>query len=119
MERRTVSSQPLTVDSHEPPVVVIGAGLAGLISATLVGRAGLPVTLLEKSSAVGARAVTRQKNGFSINLGPHALYRHGMLRQTLKHLGISVSGGIPAGDGGFGLYQGRAHTLPVGLMSLL
>src|SRR4051812_10688411 len=104
MERRTaVNSQQVTVNCHEPAVVVVGGGLAGLISATLVGRAGLPVVLLEKSSVVGGRAVTRQKNGFSFNLGPHALYRHGMLRQTLKHLGITVVGAIPAGDGGFGL----------------
>jgi phytoene dehydrogenase-like protein len=101
------------------PVVVIGGGISGLVSAALIGNAGLPVVLLERTSAVGGRAATREKNGFCFNLGPHALYRRGVLRQTLTRLGIDVRGGIPTGNGGFAISGGRAHTLPVGLASLL
>jgi phytoene dehydrogenase-like protein len=77
------------------------------------------VTLLEKSAAPGGRATTRNRDGYLFNLGPHALYRGGHLRQTLKGVGVDVHGGVPTGNGGFALYRGRLHTLPVGLTSLL
>lgn len=100
-------------------IVVIGGGLSGLISATVAARAGVPVVLVEKASAIGGRAATRERNGFCFNLGPHALYRHGILRKTLKALGVDANGGVPTGDGGFALVAGRLHTLPVGIVSLL
>lgn len=105
--------------STRAPIVIVGGGLSGLVSAALIGRAGLPVVILEKTSAVGGRASTREKNGFLFNLGPHALYRRGVLRQTLKQLGVDVRGGVPTANGGFAIARGRAHTLPVGLTSLL
>jgi hypothetical protein len=115
----SVVSPRSSVVSQELPVVVIGGGISGLVSAALIGKAGLPVVLLERTSAVGGRAATREKNGFCFNLGPHALYRRGVLRQTLKRLGIDVRGGIPTGNGGFAISGRRTHTLPVGLASLL
>jgi len=105
-------------DTHAP-IIVIGGGLSGLISASLIAKADLPVVLLEKSSTVGGRATTRVKHGFHFNLGPHALYRHGHLRQMLKTLGVDVHGGVPTGNGGFAVAQGRIHTLPVGVTSLI
>lgn len=105
--------------STHAPIVIVGGGISGLVSAALIGKAGLPVVLLEKTSAVGGRAATREKNGFLFNLGPHALYRRGVLRQTLKRLGIDVRGGVPTGNGGFAIAGGRAHTLPAGFASLL
>lgn len=101
------------------PIVVIGGGIAGLVSAAIAAKAGAPVILLEKASALGGRAATRQKNGFSFNLGPHALYRRGILNQTLRQLGVAVSGAAPGGNGAFALAKGRLHTLPAGLASLL
>jgi phytoene dehydrogenase-like protein len=118
-QQSPVGSQQAAIASREMPVVVVGGGFAGLVSATLVAKAGLPAVLLEKTSAVGGRASTREKDGFLFNLGPHALDRHGVLRQTLQQLGVDVRGGIPAADGGFAIAGGRAHTLPVGFTSLL
>src|SRR6185503_15809836 len=120
MEGMTTSaSRQSSVVNRELPVVVIGGGIAGLVSAALIGQAGLPVVVLERTSAVGGRAATREKNGYFFNLGPHALYRRGVLRQTLKQLGVDVRGGVPTGNGGFAIAGGRAHTLPVGFASLL
>jgi len=99
--------------------VVVGGGLSGLIASTLVARGGLPVVLLEKSTALGGRAASRLKEGFVFNLGPHALYRSGHLRKTLKTLGVDVRGAAPGANGGFVLLGGRRHTLPAGLTSLL
>jgi phytoene dehydrogenase-like protein len=101
------------------PVVIVGGGIAGLVSATLVAKAGLPALMLEKASSIGGRAVTRKKSGFSFNLGPHALYREGMLSHTLQQLGVEVTGALPPGAGGFVFRGGRRHTLPVGLTSLM
>lgn len=69
-------------------VVVIGGGLAGLTAATLLGQEGLRVTVFERGPALGGRAATRDRSGFSFNLGPHALYSGGATSRTLERLGI-------------------------------
>jgi len=105
--------------STSRPIVIVGGGIAGLVSGAIASRAGAPVVLLEKASAPGGRAATRQKHGFSFNLGPHALYRRGVLNQTLRQVGVQISGAVPGANGAFGIKGGRVHTLPVGLTSLL
>src|ERR1043165_10124356 len=97
--------------------IIIGGGVAGLVAATSTAKAGQKVLLLEKAAALGGRAATREKNGFLFNLGPHALYREGELRHTLRSFGIDPPGAIPGANGGFAMYGGRPHTLPTGFMS--
>src|ERR687890_580407 len=92
-----------TITTHQSPVVVVGGGIAGLVGATFVAKAGVPVVVLEKASAVGGRAATHEKRGFLFNLGPHALYRNGVLSQTLRQLGVEVTGAVPGGGGGFAI----------------
>ncbi len=104
---------------HQSPIVVVGGGIAGLVAAARVGRSGWPVVVLEKASSLGGRAATQERGGFLFNLGPHALYRSGILSQTLKDLGVEVHGRVPGANGGFALYRDRLHTLPIGLTSLL
>jgi phytoene dehydrogenase-like protein len=101
------------------PIVIIGGGIAGLTAAALLGRQGVPAVVLEKSGATGGRAVTHDRRGFLFNLGPHALYRAGILSETLRTLGVEVSGHLPPTSGGFALRDGHRHTLPVGLTTLL
>jgi len=101
------------------PIVVIGGGIAGLVSAATIARGGEPVVVLEKASSLGGRATTRDRDGYHFNLGPHALYRAGELRRTLKQLGVEVSGAVPGANGGFAVRGGVLHTLPVGFTSLL
>lgn len=52
-----------------PPVVVVGAGLAGLACARRLSEAGRPVTLLEKSDAPGGRVRTDLVDGFRLDRG--------------------------------------------------
>ena len=101
------------------PHIVIGGGVAGLVAATSLAKTGHPVVLLEKASSLGGRAATREKHGFSFNLGPHALYREGAFRHALRSFGIDPRGGVPGGNGGFAICDGRLHTLPTGFLSLL
>lgn len=51
-------------------VIVIGSGFAGLASASLLGKAGYEVTILEKNEQAGGRARRWEKDGFTFDMGP-------------------------------------------------
>jgi len=91
-------------------VVVVGGGLAGLAAATLLTRAQRKVVLLERT-ALGGRARSQTKNGFTLNLGPHALYRTGAARALLRDLQIAVPGAAPP-TRALGLVDGALTPLP-------
>jgi phytoene dehydrogenase-like protein len=100
-------------------VVVVGGGLAGLTCAGLLARQGAEVVLLERAQALGGRAQSDRKSGFTFNLGPHALYAHGPGMDALRALGVAAAGGDPNQRRNHALYQGKVHRLPSGLGSLL
>ena len=83
---------------HQPRTIVIGGGLAGSTAAATLSRAGRPVLLLEAAEHAGGRARTRRRDGFDLNLGPHALYRAGGGLGLLRRLGVRVAGRIPRVD---------------------
>ncbi len=99
-------------------VAIVGGGLAGLAAAALLGREGLSVALFERSRDLGGRALTTVRQGFHLNLGPHALYRTGAAMAVLRELDIAPRGGRPPVTG-LALHGGRMHALPGGLLSLL
>ena len=74
---------------------VIGGGLAGLTAANALASQGHRVTLLEQSAHLGGRARTQIENGFSFNLGPHALYGGGPAYRTFRDWDIPFSGNLP------------------------
>ena len=83
--------------ADESDIVIIGGGLAGLTTAALLARAGKAVTLFEHSSReMGGRARTAEIDSFYFNQGPHALYLTDATDSTLKEIGITYTGGIPA-----------------------
>lgn len=51
-------------------VIIIGAGFSGLASAALLGKEGFDVTVLEKNSVIGGRAMVTKNKGFSFDMGP-------------------------------------------------
>ncbi|MBL8890672.1 MAG: FAD-dependent oxidoreductase [Planctomycetaceae bacterium] len=53
----------------EKPIVIVGAGLAGLSCALGLQRAGLPFLLLEGSDRVGGRVRTEIVDGFQLDVG--------------------------------------------------
>lgn len=74
-------------------VAIVGGGLAGLTAANFLAREGKKVVVLEKSNRLGGRAMTNDKNGVLMNLGPHALYLSGDAMTILTELGLSIPGG--------------------------
>lgn len=53
----------------ESPIVIVGAGLAGLCCARGLHRAGLPFLLLDGSDRVGGRVRTETVDGFQLDVG--------------------------------------------------
>jgi phytoene dehydrogenase-like protein len=99
-------------------VAIVGGGLAGLVAAATLARAGRRAVVFEKARDAGGRARTQVEEGFEWNLGPHALYLGAAAARTLKELRVPFTGGKPPVTG-FVLDRGAKHTLPGGLVSLL
>jgi phytoene dehydrogenase-like protein len=53
----------------EPPVIIVGAGVAGLACALDLAAAGVPVQVLESGDAVGGRMRTDRRDGFLLDRG--------------------------------------------------
>jgi phytoene dehydrogenase-like protein len=75
--------------------------------------------VLEKASGLGGRAATREKGGYFVNLGAHALYLGGEAKRVLDDLGVEAPGRTPPTSGCFAVLDGQLYTLPTGLLSLL
>lgn len=69
-------------------VVIIGAGMAGLATGALLAKQGERVVVLEKGNVPGGRAYTYEEKGFTLNYGPHAVYRpqSGFLGELMARL---------------------------------
>ncbi|MHB1433744.1 MAG: NAD(P)/FAD-dependent oxidoreductase [Streptosporangiaceae bacterium] len=59
----------MTSPGGQPPVLVVGAGLAGLACALDLVAAGVPVRVLEASDAPGGRMRTDRRDGFLLDRG--------------------------------------------------
>ena len=64
-------SKPTLFDG---PVVVVGGGVAGLVTAHLLAEAGAQVVVIEKFSRVGGLARSYQYDGFVFDCGPHRFH---------------------------------------------
>lgn len=99
-------------------VVVVGGGIAGLAAAAYAARAGRAVTLLERASYIGGRAITEERSGYYFNLGPHALYRAGPGVKVLRELGVPIHGRVPPSSG-LTMRGGELQTLPASPWSVM
>jgi protoporphyrinogen oxidase len=57
------------VNTSDEPVVIVGAGLAGLSCAVALHGAGIPVRVFEASDGVGGRVRTDRVDGFTLDRG--------------------------------------------------
>jgi phytoene dehydrogenase-like protein len=93
--------------------IVVGGGIAGLTAAVALAQKGCNVTVYEQSRHFGGRAATQHQDGFSLNLGPHALYRNGPFYKALCQWQIPFSGKPPrlASDA-YLIASGRKYLFP-------
>jgi protoporphyrinogen oxidase len=57
--------------SSQPPVAVLGAGIAGLTAANFLRRSGVPVVVYEAGKQIAGLAATFQEEGFTYDFGAH------------------------------------------------
>jgi len=110
----------LSQSFHSPSntdIIVVGGGLSGLAAATYAARSGRRVTLFEKASESGGRAITKQRDGFCLNLGAHALYYRTEAGEVLRELGVPYRGKEPPPL--FALADDTLQLLPQSPLALL
>ena len=93
-------------------VVVVGAGLAGLVAGVEAARSGARTVVLDAHPA-GGRARTTDRAGYLFNEGPHALYETGPLMALLRRWGQEPRGGQPSSTV-HALLGGVIHPFPTG-----
>lgn len=54
-------------------VIVVGAGISGLLSALILSKHGYRVLLIEKEKDVGGNCRSYEVDGFRVDTGPHAI----------------------------------------------
>ncbi len=73
--------------SERYDAIVVGAGHNGLVCASLLGKAGRKVLVLEANEQVGGAAITREfADGYSVSACAHLLYQ--LQPQVQKDLGL-------------------------------
>ncbi|MFY8105221.1 MAG: FAD-dependent oxidoreductase, partial [Ramlibacter sp.] len=74
----------------DPGVVVIGAGMAGLVSALQLAARGLPVTVVEAAQAPGGKIRQLQVNGAPIDSGPTVFTLRWIFDEVLASVGTRL-----------------------------
>jgi len=70
--------------------IVVGGGVAGLIAAAYLSKAGRTTLLCEKESAPGGLVNSFERDGFIYDGGIRAMENSGVLFPMLKHLGLDI-----------------------------
>jgi 1-hydroxycarotenoid 3,4-desaturase len=72
-------------------VVVVGAGIGGLVSSLLLAHRGLDVTLVESADQPGGKIRQVQVGGVGVDSGPTVFTMRWVLDQMLEELGTSLA----------------------------
>ena len=73
------------MSAQNAPVVVIGAGPAGLTAAYALTKAGEPVTVLEADDVVGGISRTVERDGWRFDIGGHRFFTKVAAVEELWH----------------------------------
>lgn len=106
-----------------PRVVVVGAGLAGLVCAHALRRGGAEVTLLEASARAGGWVHTLREGGYLLEWGPQAFLRgeEDAFARAIDWAGLAgaVVEPTPASRRRFVLKDGALRRVPAQVHRLL
>ena len=67
----------------------------------------------------GGRARSRNQDGFTLNVGPHALFRKGPAQQVLCNLGVPLQGKALAKTGAYALLDEQVYESPYTALNLM
>lgn len=104
----------LLTHAHETRVVVVGAGIAGLVAAWECARVGMPVTVLEASDDVGGTVASAEVAGLALDIGADCWSRSDAVRELVEELGLTGRVITPADEGTWiaGLPRDAAAPVP-------
>jgi len=71
-------------------VLIVGAGPGGLTAAMMLAKAGIQVTILEKSDGVGGRTRVIEKDGYKFDNGPTFFHYPEISEEIFRALGKDV-----------------------------
>lgn len=105
---------PSSRRADAPRVVVVGAGVAGLIVARDLARAGLAVTVVEASDRVGGQLAATRVAGIDLDAGAESFAtRGGAVEALATELGLAADIVQPLPSPAWLIgRRGRAHPLP-------
>jgi len=102
------------------PVVVVGAGISGLVCAYALHKAGVDAQVLEASPRAGGVIASEVRDGFLLELGPQSFSGTAVLRSLCKELGIEDQLiQAPAGAPRYVLIDGKLKAVPLSPVSIL
>jgi oxygen-dependent protoporphyrinogen oxidase len=106
-------------DSHKQ-VVVIGAGIAGLVCAYRLKSLGTDVLLIESSERVGGVMQTEAIDGYLIERGPNSSQGSEELMALIEELGLmdELLEGDPKAPA-YVYFNGQLHAVPAGAGAFL
>lgn len=83
--------------NHE--VIVVGAGISGLLTALALSKEGKRVLILEKTGDLGGVCRSYNVNGYQVDTGPHIITRleHGPLKELMSKYFDVIPNFVPHG----------------------
>jgi monoamine oxidase len=75
-----------TLMTHDKPVIIIGAGIAGLAAAAKLGQSGIPVIVLEARNRIGGRILTERDAVCDAPIELGAEFIHGLPSEIWERL---------------------------------